>query len=77
MSHKISMTRAKRLYENEQKLRQIQSEGKQLPSSRRQKKYLLRIKKEKGFFKYLAARHKLHGHSNLSSMYEEMAGGNQ
>lgn len=77
MSHKISIAKAKQLYENEQKLRQMQSEGKQLPSSRRQKKYLLRIKKEKGFFKYLAARHKLHGHSNLSGMYEEMAGDNQ
>lgn len=75
MSHKISMTRAKQFYENEQRLKQMQSEGKQLPSSRRQKKYLLRIKKEKGFFKYLAARHRLHGHSNLSGMYEELAEG--
>ena len=74
MSHKISMAKAKRLYENEQKLRQMQSEGKQLPSSRRQKKYLLRVKKEKGFFKYLAARHKLQGHSDISDMYEERAG---
>lgn len=40
MSHKISISRANRLYDKEMKLREIQKQNKPLPTSRRQKKYI-------------------------------------
>ena len=74
MSHRISKDRAEELYTKDQELRQMQREGKPLPrSNRRQKKHLMSVRKQKGFFKYLAARHKLHGHNKTASKFEEMA----
>jgi len=48
MSHRISKKRAKMLTENELELQQMQHEGKQLPKSRRQKKYELTRRKQDG-----------------------------
>ena len=63
MSKRISNERARRLRDRELELQQMQREGKPLPkSNRRQKRYLLQVKKRKGFIKYLIERHKLHGH---------------
>jgi hypothetical protein len=74
MSHRISLEEAKELRVRDLELQQMQKEGKPLPKSgRRQKKYLLQIKKQKGFFKYLSERHKLHGHKEVSKSFEELA----
>lgn len=56
MSHRISKERAILLSDKEQELRQMQKEGKQLPKSRRQKKYELARKKQDGFLWRLKAR---------------------
>jgi len=62
MSKRISMERARKLRANELELQQMQREGKPLPkSARRQKKYLIQIRKQKGFFSYLKERYKQHG----------------
>jgi len=64
MSKRVSNERAKEMYDRELELQQMQREGKSLPkSNRRQKKYLMQVKKKQGFIKYLIARHKSHGHS--------------
>ena len=57
MSHRISIERAKELYEKEMQLRELQKLGKPLPASdRRRKRYLARIKRQEGFIAYLKAR---------------------
>ena len=74
MSKRISKDKAKRLREHELELQQMQKEGKPLPvSDRRNKKYLLQVRKQKGFFKYLSERHKMHGHSKESKLFEELS----
>lgn len=73
MSKRISKDRAKKLRNKELELQQMQREGKPLPKSkRRQKKYLLQVKKQKGFFKYHAERHRLHGNEKEAKRFEEM-----
>jgi len=63
MSKKISLDRARELYNKDLELQQLQREGKPLPkSNRRTKKYLLQVRKQEGFIKYLIARYKKHGH---------------
>jgi len=49
MSHRISKDKAKKLRKRELELQQMQSEGKSLPKSRRQKKYELMRKRQDGF----------------------------
>lgn len=49
LSHKITYKRAIEIYNREIELRKMQSEGKQLPSSRRQKKYEIMRKRTDGF----------------------------
>lgn len=72
MSHRISLKRGKMLYEKEQELQELQKLGRPLPkSNRRQKKYLMQVRKQKGFFKYLSARYKLHGHFKKAEALEE------
>jgi len=74
MSKRISKDRAKKLRERELELQQMQCEGKSLPkSNRRNKKYLLQVRKQKGFFKYLAERHRLHEHEEEAERFEEMS----
>jgi len=73
MSKRISWKRAKTLRAKEIELQQMQREGKPLPvSTRRQKKYLMQVRKQKGFFKYLAERHKIHGHLKQAAEFEKM-----
>jgi hypothetical protein len=62
MSKRISKERARLLRDRELELQQLQREGKSLPNSRRKKKYLIQVKKQKGYFAYLAERYKSHGH---------------
>ena len=72
MSKRISKERARRLCEKDLELQHLQREGKPLPTSnRRQKKYLMQVKKQKGFIKYLIARNKLHGHNKKAKELEE------
>lgn len=62
MSKRISMERARKLRARESELQQMQKEGKPLPkSTRRQKKYLMQIRKQEGFFSYLKERYSRHG----------------
>lgn len=68
------MEHGRELYAKEQELRQMQREGRTLPkSNRRQKKYLTMVRKTKGFFKYLATRHELHGHNETAIKFEELS----
>ena len=60
------------LFDNELELQQMQREGKPLPrSDRRHKKYLLQVKKQQGFLKYLRARHKDHGNTIPEHLQED------
>jgi len=56
MAHRRSLEEGKRLWEKELRLREMQSAGKNISSSRRRKKYLQMIRKQQGFLAYLRAR---------------------
>lgn len=57
MSHRISVERAMELDEKNQRLRELQKQGKPLPRSNRcRKKYLARVRRTEGFIAYLKAR---------------------
>lgn len=74
MSRRISLEKARILRNKELELQQLQREGKPLPKSdRKNKKYLVTIKKQKGFLIYLAERYKLHGHDKkIIGKFDEM-----
>lgn len=48
MSHRISIIKANKLYEKEQKLKILQKQNIPLPTSRRHKKYIIMRKKQDG-----------------------------
>lgn len=48
MAHVINIDRAKRLFEKDKQLQEMQRQGKPLPKSRRQKKYEIMRRKQDG-----------------------------
>ena len=73
MSHRITLQEAEVKYQHELECRELTKQGKTPKPSRRQKKYLIQVKKQKGFFKYLAARNKLHGNLKAAEHFTEEA----
>lgn len=61
MSKRISIKRAKYLYEKELELREMQRQGIPLPNSRRRKKYEMARKRQDGFLWRLKDRIKATG----------------
>jgi len=71
MSKRISKEKARKLFEKEQELIQMQKDGIDLPQSdRRRKKYLLRLKKEQGYIAYLKERYRKTGRADLIKKLE-------
>lgn len=68
MSHRISMAKARQLYENEKKARENQKND---YISKRQKKYLMQLKKQKSFFNRLKKRLFQTGSNPICELHEK------